>query len=320
MPKRPTKKLRAALALMGGSALALPASQALATPASPASSTDATTPSIQSVRPLIIEPHMNVFRRFATADNAKMVTFYKDVLGLRPMPTINLGGGMQVMRFQIGQTQFKLAAGLKKGRQYHPGAFNTATGIRLYTLFFPDAAALTARFKAAGYAAPQFKDIGSDRRAALVRDPGGFTLELVVAPHASPEVYGQVEVGINVSNLAASRAFYRDFVGLEELPPVKDPLLGVTKYPFRNGTTTINLWSVGAHLPADTGSGGMQYIVSDDHAVAALAKERDVAVEAPLAGVPGFNILTIWLNDPDGVTNYFYQMVKPDMPAKSEAK
>jgi catechol 2,3-dioxygenase-like lactoylglutathione lyase family enzyme len=252
---------------------------------------------------------MNVYRRFAVEDRTRMVEFYDKVLGLKPLSPINLGGGQQMILFGVGSGQIKLAAGLKEGRKYHLGALNEATGIRLYTLFYPDEAALAARFTAAGYPAPAFRDIGEGRRAALVKDPAGFNLELVVVPGAPPETYGRVEVGINVSDLARSRAFYRDFAGLEELPPVKDAFLGVTKHPFRHGQTTIDLWSSGKGLPADTGSAGIQYVISNVEAVDANAKAKNVTVETPLGGVPGFNIETVWLNDPDGVTNYFYQLL-----------
>jgi len=264
---------------------------------------------VASVRPQFAQGSMNVYRRFASGDRARMVEFYDKVLGLKPLQPINLGGGQQMILFGVGSGQIKLATGLKEGRQVHLGGVNDAIGIRLYTLFFPDEAALKARFQAAGYPAPAFKDIGAGRRAALVKDPGGFNLELVIAsdPPAG------VEVGINVSDLKRSRAFYRDFVGLDELPPVKDPFLGVTRYPYRHGQTTIDLWSVGSRLPADTGSAGIQYVISNIDAVDARAKAEHVTVETQLGGVAGFNIRTVWLNDPDGVTDYFYQLgARPD--------
>ncbi len=97
---------------------------------------------------------------------------------------------------------------------------------------------------------------------------------------------------------------------------MKDAFLGVTKYPYRHGQTTLDLWSVGKGLPADTGSAGIQYVISNLDAVNAEALARKVTVETPLGGVPGFNVRTVWLNDPDGVTDYFYQMgARPD-PAK----
>ncbi|MEI9964232.1 MAG: VOC family protein [Caulobacteraceae bacterium] len=292
MPKR----LKTALFV--AALLAAPRAQAAAQPADAA-----------PARPVFAQDSMNVYRRFPPEIRTRMIDFYGQALGLQPLQPIQVNANLQMILFRVGGAgQIKLATGLTPGRQYHLGALNEATGIRLYTLHFPDEAALTARFKAAGYPAPAFRDIGGGRRAALVTDPGGFHLELVIDPKASPQTTGGVEVGINVSDLERSRAFYRDFVGLEELPPVKDAFLGVTKYPFRHGETTIALWSVGKGLPADTDSAGVQYVISNIDAVNASALARGVTVQTPLGGVPGFNIRTVWLNDPDGVTDYFYQL------------
>ena len=261
-----------------------------------------------SVRPLISQNAMNVYRRFAPEHRAKMIEFYDKALGMRPLQPIDLGGGQQMILFKIGGGQIKLATGLKEGRDYHLGEVNEATGIRLFTLFFSDEAELLASIRKYGYAAPVFTDLGGGRRGALVKDPGGFTLELVILPGADRKEREKIEVGINVSDLEESRAFYRDFVGLDELPPVKDDLLGLVKYPYRHGETTINLWSSGENLPADTGSAGIQYVVSDVDTVDARAKMRSVAVETPLGDLPGFNLRFVWLNDPDGVTNYFAEV------------
>jgi len=280
----------------------------------------ASTASAQSpppAKPQFVQGSMNVYRRFPEADTARMVAFYDKVLGLKPLRPIQLTADQQIVLFGVGSGQIKLAAGLKEDRKVHLGGVDEAVGIRLFTLHFPDAAALSARFVAAGYPAPQFKDVGDGARAALVKDPAGFTLELVVKPGGPPDLYAGVEVGINVSDLKRSRAFYRDFAGLDELPPVKDALLGVTQYPYRHGQTTVNLWSVGKGLPADTGSAGIQYVTSNVEVIDARAKAEKVFVETPLGGVPGFNVLTVWLNDPDGVTNYFYQAgPRPAVAAK----
>ena len=273
--------------------------------ARPAAAADAA-----SVKPQFALGAMNVFRRFPPEIRAQMIDYYGKVLGLQPLQPIQVNANLQMILFRVGAAgQIKLATGLTEGRQYRPGGgVNDATGIRLYTLYFTDEAALTDRFKAAGLPAPAFKDIGGGRKAALVKDSGGFNLELVIDPKASPQTTGGVEVGVNVSDLKRSRAFYRDFVGLEELPPVKDVFLGVTRYPYRHGETTVSLWSVGKNLPADTDSAGIQYVISNIDAVNAEALARHVTVETPLGGVPGFNVRTVWLNDPDGVTDYFYQM------------
>ena len=263
---------------------------------------------MHSLRPLIIQDSMNVYRRLVPEQREAMVAFYEKVLGLKPLQPIDLGAGQQMILFAIGGGQVKLASGLKEGREYHLGGVNDATGIRSFTFFFPDEAALGERFEAMGYDAPAFEDIGDGRRGALVQDPDGFWIELIVAPGAPAETFDKVEVGVNASDLAASRAFYRDFVGLDEAPPVKDPLLGVIKHPYSHGATTINLWSEGEELPADTGSAGVQYVVNDIETVDAWAKAREVTIETPLGGLAGFDLRFIWLNDPDGVTNYFAQV------------
>ncbi len=59
----------------------------------------------------------------------------------------------------------------------------------------------------------------------------------------------------------------------------------------------------------DNGSAGIQYVVKDTPMVEAKAKHRGgIAVETPLNKLAGFDLVTIWLNDPDGVTNYFAQV------------
>jgi len=131
----------------------------------------------------------------------------------------------------------------------------------------------------------------------------------VVAPGASSATYRSFEVGLTVSDLAKSRKFYREFIGLEELPPVEDALLGITRYPYRHGTTTVNVWSFGAGLPANTRTAGIQYVASDVEAVDARAKAHGVTIDTPLGNFSA-NLRTIWLSDPDGITNYFAQILR----------
>jgi catechol 2,3-dioxygenase-like lactoylglutathione lyase family enzyme len=268
-------------------------------------------PAVAPARPQFVQDSMNVYRRFVPEKRAEMIAFYEKVLGLKPLQPIDVTPSFQMILFGIGSGQIKLATGLKEDREYALGGVNDGTGIRLFTLYYPDEAALVARFTSAGYDAPAFKDRGDGTRAALVLDPGDFPLQLVIAPGSAAEKLQTVEVGINVTDLTKSRGFYRDFVGLRELPPVKDASLGVTKYPYRHGQTTINLWSVGRDLPADTGSAGIQYVVGNVDAVDARAKEQRITVEQPLSTLPGFSLRTLWLNDPDGVTNYFAQVGAP---------
>jgi len=263
-----------------------------------------TSTSPQSVGPVLWQPSMNVFRRFGGEAQA-MYEFYGDVLGFEQLNTIGFGGGGGVARFQAGASELKLTA-KGPGRGYQPGGVRDATGLRLITFFFRDEAALLERFAANGYPAPEFQAATrSDRKTALVTDPDGQYVELVVIPGASEAVLDQIEIGLTVSDLETSREFYGAFVGLEALEPVEDERFGVTKYPYRHGTTIISLRSFGPGLPVDTGSGGIQYVVSDVNLVDELAKAREITIDQPLNTLRGFTVRTIWLADPDGITNYF---------------
>lgn len=262
-------------------------------------------PLLTSTASVLWQPSMNVFRRFA-APQEKVFEFYGDVLGLKQLDTVNFNNtGTGVARFELGSQQVKFTRRVEN-RRYQPGGVRDATGVRLLTFFFADRAAITARFVDKGYPAPEFTPVpGTERQSALVPDPDGQAVELVVDPNATPEELVSLEVGVTVSDLERSRAFYRGFVGLEELPPVPDSRFGTMKYPFRHGSTTISLRTFGPNLPADTGSGGIQYVVSNVDAVAALATARHITVEQPLRNFVNMRLRTIWLDDPDGVTNYF---------------
>jgi catechol 2,3-dioxygenase-like lactoylglutathione lyase family enzyme len=259
-------------------------------------------------RSLFAQSSMNVFRRFPRDRTEAMIKFYTGALALRSLNPIQLTASQQMLLTGVGSGQIKLSAGQQGNRKYDlAGGYKGGTGIRFLTLTYPDAAAVTKRFTDAGFAAPTFVDQGDGTKAAMVTDPAGLTIQLVVRPGAKDHSDDGVGVGINVSGLKRSRAFYREFVGLDELPAVKDKLLGITKYPYRHQETTLFLYKVGSNLAADTGSTGIQYVVRDAPMVDAKGKARHIAVETPLNRLRGFDLTTVWLNDPDGVTNYFAQ-------------
>jgi predicted enzyme related to lactoylglutathione lyase len=260
-----------------------------------------------SLAALSTQPSMNVFRRFAV-DAAKMTGFYGDVLGLKALPPIRMPGGGQMILFGIGSGQVKLQATAAAG-EYPSGPIRDVSGLRVFTFFYPDEAGVTARFVQHGYPAPKFTPTSGGRKVAMVLDPENQWVELVVAPGALPSTYEAMEVGITATDLEKARAFYRDFVGLEELPPVDDPILGTKKYPFRHGTTTVNVWSFGKTARANTRSAGIQYVVSDVEAVDTKAKANSVKIDTPLGNFSA-GLRTIWLSDPDGVTNYFAQIIR----------
>jgi predicted enzyme related to lactoylglutathione lyase len=270
-----------------------------------------------SLASLSTQPSMNVFRRFAV-EPAKMVSYYGEVLGLTALPSINMPGGGQMIQFGVGTTQVKLQFTAAAG-EYKTGPVKEVTGLRVFTFFYPDEAAVTARFVQHGYPAPSFSTGRGGRRAAMVLDPANQWVELVIAPGASQEVYDSIELGMTVSDLEKSRAFYREFVGLDELPPVDDPVLGTTRYPYRHGTTTVTLWSFGKGLAANARSAGIQYVVSDVEAVDVKARAQNVKIDTPLGNFSA-GLRTIWLSDPDGITNYFAQIIRRSPPPSTASR
>jgi catechol 2,3-dioxygenase-like lactoylglutathione lyase family enzyme len=274
-----------------------------ATSASGAESDDAT------VAPLQYLPAMHVFRRH-TVEPEAMLEFYGDVLGFERLPNIG-----QTARVQTGASEFKLQR-RAADTPYVTGGPQAATGFRLVGFYFADEAALIARFERHGHPAPEFRSVeNSATRVALTTDPDGQPVELIVVPNAEAKTLQQIEIGLTVSDIERSRQFYREFVGLEEQPPVPDPLLGTTKYPFRHGNTLIVLRSFGKALPADTSSGLIQYLVSNIDRVDALAKERGVKIDRPLTAPVAAPLRTLWIGDPDGITNYFTETPQSRAPA-----
>ena len=261
---------------------------------------------VDSTRPRFTQASTNVFRRFAV-DLAKMKEFYGDVLGLGALPAIGMPGGGQMTRFHAGTTEVKLQPSASES-QAPSGAIRDVIGLRVLTFFFPDQAALAARFREHGLPSPDFQKAGGATTSrAMVKDPSGQWVELVVMPGAAPATFEKIEIGLTVSDVDKSRAFYRDFVGLDELSPVMDAQLGTTRYPFRLGTTTINVWSFGKGTTVNTSSAGIQYVVVNVEEVDARAKAQHIKIDRPLGNFSA-GLRTVWLGDPDGITNYFAQV------------
>ena len=271
-----------------------------------------------STRDLFSQDSMNVFRRFPREKTAEMVKFYTEALALRSLSPIQLTATQQMILTGVGSGQIKLSAGQQGDRKYDlEGGYAGGTGIRFFAFHYPDEAVVKQRFRNAGFAVPEFVQREDGFRQALVKDPGGFDIVILTRPGVQDHSNGGVGVGIAVSDLDKSRAFYRDFVGLDELEPVPAPLLGTTLHPYRHGETTLLLHeALGAGV--DNGSAGIQYVVRDAPMVDAKARHRGgIAVETPLNKLAGFDLVTVWLNDPDGVTNYFAQVGPRRQPSSN---
>lgn len=263
-----------------------------------------------AARPKSTIGEINVFRRFSSDRAAAMREFYGEVLGLPVLPDSALGGG-QMIRYPVGGSEVKLFP-------VAPSPANTARvegaiGVRLLTFFFADQAALAERFAAHGYARPEFR-AGSAHAgataAALVQDPDGEWVELVIVPDADAAALARFEIGITAGDMGASRAFYGGLMGFDERAPVEDAVLGLTKHAFTHEATTINLWSAGADLPKDATTGGMQYIVWNVAAIDGVVRARGATIDRPLSA-PG-QMRTLWLTDPDGISNYFAEFAGND--------
>jgi catechol 2,3-dioxygenase-like lactoylglutathione lyase family enzyme len=250
---------------------------------------------------------VNVFRRFSSDAAEPMRTFYADVLDLAPLPTQASGGG-QMIRHPVGTSEVKLFP-------VAPGDASTAPvtgriGVALLTFFYADQAALESRFAAHGLPTPEFRRRADDSRAAFVRDPDGEWVELVVVADAAPDTLEHFEIGLGTAELETTRAFYRDLMGLTETGPEHDPLLGVDKYTYRHRDLTLNVWAVNPGSERDAETAGMQYIVWNVEEINDVALARGADIDRPLSD-PG-TMRTVWLRDPNGVSNYFAQFAGHD--------
>lgn len=267
----------------------------------------------QTIRPFLWQAGMarsdvgetNVFRRFPADRRAQVEAFYAEALGLTALPPTAPGGG-QMIRYPLGASEVKLFP--TEMVAPNVAAAGDIAGMRLLTFFYADEAALTKRFVARGLPPPRFQPATGHRgatRAALLQDPAGHWVELVIVPGASADALARFEIGLAVADVDKSRAFYRDLMGMEALEPLQNSLLGATLHGFRHGSVTLRLWTAKAGAARDAQTGGMQYIVWNVSGVNDVAVARGATIDRPLSA-PG-QMRTIWLLDPDGVSNYFAQ-------------
>jgi catechol 2,3-dioxygenase-like lactoylglutathione lyase family enzyme len=256
-----------------------------------------------SERPPSAVGEINVFRRFDARLTAAMREFYGEVLALPGLPE-SAGGGGQMLRYPVGASEVKLFPVATATAKIGVGV-GAAYGARLLTFFYAAESAVSERFRAHGLRAPEFRRTGrrGATSAALVQDPAGQWVELVIEPEAGAASRARFEIGLNVADLEASRAFYAGLLGLSEQPPIRDELIGATRHPFTHGATTVNLWSTGAGLATDAQTAGMQYIVWDVAAIDEIVRAAGARIDRPLSA-PG-SMRTLWLLDPDGISNYF---------------
>jgi catechol 2,3-dioxygenase-like lactoylglutathione lyase family enzyme len=245
----------------------------------------------------------------AVRDGAAALAFYRDVLGCKELPPLAMGETGAMQRVQCGGHVLKLYDFAKKPEPCEGGT-DKAIGMRLLAFLLDDLEPVLARFDAQGLPYRRLPLENSPLKVAFASDPDGNALELVGLPKPAGERFtARVQVGLTVADIARSRHFYGELLGLREEPEMKLPksmgVVGNTRYGFIAGATTVKFWSRG-ELPVKTGAPArytgirlMTAFVPDVDAACARLRERGVAIKvdphdfADLARVA-------FITDPDG--------------------
>jgi catechol 2,3-dioxygenase-like lactoylglutathione lyase family enzyme len=211
----------------------------------------------------LVKPTLDV--GIIVSDLEKAKTFYEEVLRLKPISPLPLPDGTALTRYTHGTSVIKLRE-FPNAPKY-PAPIRKAIGIRSITLFV------------------------DGKPAGAIADPDGNPIELV-----SAEADG-IQVGLTVSDLEASRAFYGKILGFPE----------EEQSIFTAGQSKIELWEGdGAGLPKHTGNItdaiGFRYftfMVKDVDAVHEAAKASGATVAVPPFDL-GKLARILMLADPDG--------------------
>ena len=248
----------------------------------------------------------------ATRDGAAATAFYRDLMGFEELPPRSLGPLGDQRRVRIGGHEIRLYEFTEKP-EVCPGGTERANGIRLLAFLLDDLDGLLARLDAAGHGYQRLRlPKGSPFQVAFSTDADGNALELVgLGRPAGDLLKTRMQIGLTVSDVARSRKFYGEALGLDEEPPMKLPeamgVVGNERYGFRLGGTTVKFWSRrGGPLPTWTGKPsrrtGIRVIaghVDDvDEAYANLVA-REVPIKMPPHDFEGRARL-MFFADPDG--------------------
>ena len=253
-------------------------------------------PVVIGARTQFAENSFHAVRHF-TGDGQKTLEFYGPVLGFGEVRAV---GDF----YEIGTSQMRFAKA-PAGATFTKGSLTDAAGVRLWTMWFEDEAALVQRFVDHGLPPPPIRDV-EGTRSVFMKDPDGEWVRLMILRGAPKQQYEHLEISVATRDLEKSREFYRSFLGLEELRPVLDQELGITKYMYGHGRTSIGVYSTARSKPVNRNLAGFHYVVKSLDAVSMLAQERGLTV-AQIASeqLPGPG--TIGVYDPVEVMNSFSQ-------------
>lgn len=260
--------------------------------------------------------HLNLV--FSVTDPDAVHSFYGEILGLKRIPNIDFPGESYMIRYMGGESEIKFIV-TGQDLPKHEGGAGDARGIRLLALLLPQSeqAGILDRFEAAGLDVPEFTKgesihvMNKPAEATVTRykyeygmvyDYDGNQVEVVFLGEGAPEdKFKQVQIGLNVSDMAAMDTFLKDILGLR--PEVTEG--GIHRYGM--GVSQLKFWQGGSDLPAWVGGPmdkiGMnlvQFIVPDVDAVRTAVLERGGKIHTE--PFPLGTLATImFVEGPDGI-------------------
>lgn len=247
----------------------------------------------------------------ATPDAARAAAFYRGILGLQELATIEQGALGVRRRLAMGGHRIELLEFARAPEQTEGGT-ERANGIRLLAFILDDLDGVLARMDEAGHGYRRLPlPEGTPFQVAFSQDADGNALELVgLARPAGDRLTGRLQIGLTVGDIGRSRRFYGEQLGLREEPEMRLPrsmgVVGDTRYGFHAGRTTIKFWSRGPDLPTWSGAPpartGIRLVtarVADVDAAHAELRARGVDIVQPPAQGDG-GARSMFITDPDG--------------------
>jgi catechol 2,3-dioxygenase-like lactoylglutathione lyase family enzyme len=254
----------------------------------------------------LVKPELDV--ALVPADPEVSCSFYRDVIGLSPEPSVTFASGVRQDRFSFGKHRVKINRPNPTPAR-ESGGVEAAIGMRLLALILDEKRfdATVARLDAAGRKHSSLPVGDAPYRVELTKDPDGTVLELVGLKGAADSPFAnRLQVGLTVSDAARSRHFYGKVLGLTEQPPTQlGGDLG-TRYAYTFGNTTIKFWQLPRKVDIRTGPpnsrAGMRTftaVVPDIEAAHAELVAKDVPIMLKPFELPGIARI-LFFADPDG--------------------
>ena len=251
----------------------------------------------------------------AARDVTAQLSFYRDVMGFKELPSLPMGELGTMTRVGVGGHVLKLYDFTRKPEQVEGGT-EKAIGMRLLAFLLDDLEGVLARFDAKGLPYRRLPlPENTPFKVAFANDADGNALELVgLGKPGGDKLTTRMQIGLTVADVARSRHFYGQLLGLREEPEMKLPasmgVVGNTRYGFIAGSTTIKFWSrlgsQGEPLPVKSGPPGrlsgirlMTAFVADVDAAVAELRARGVPIKGEPSDFGGLARVA-FIADPDG--------------------